>query len=152
VMTALFDPSGSILDGLPPHVWQGPTACQDWDRQAMEAGEREGAAGYFFSLGEPRHVGIASDYAYVAPATMAFTVHGQAVTQSSAAYTVGLRKLATGWRIRAWAWEGAQAGNAVRLRAICGERARNRVSDAVEATLPPRPTTAPSFLAKCRMG
>ena len=28
-MAALFDASGSILDGMAPHVWQGPTACQD---------------------------------------------------------------------------------------------------------------------------
>jgi hypothetical protein len=37
-MTALFDPSGSILDGLPPHVWQGPTATQDWYRDVLVVG------------------------------------------------------------------------------------------------------------------
>ena len=30
VMAALFDTSGSILDGMATHVWQGPTACEDW--------------------------------------------------------------------------------------------------------------------------
>src|SRR5262249_60928728 len=111
-----FDDSGSILDGLPPHVWQGPTACEDWYRQAMEAGEQEGAAGYFITLDEPRHVDVAGDHAYVVvPAKMTFTVHGQQVTQSGATYTVGLRKFTTGWRIRAWAWaKGAQAGKAER--------------------------------------
>ena len=34
---------GWILDGLAPHAWHGPTACQDWYREALEAGEREGA-------------------------------------------------------------------------------------------------------------
>jgi hypothetical protein len=40
---ALFYESGWILDGLAPHAWHGPTACQDWYREALEAGEREGA-------------------------------------------------------------------------------------------------------------
>jgi ketosteroid isomerase-like protein len=115
-MAALFDASGSILDGLAPHVWQGPTACEDWYRQAMEAGEREGAEGYFITLGEPLHVDVTGDNAYVvAPATMTFRAHGRQVTQSSATYTVALRKLASGWRIRAWAWaKGAHAENARR--------------------------------------
>lgn len=113
-MAALFDASGSILDGLAPHVWQGPTACEDWYRQAMEAGEREGAEGYFITLGEPSHVNVTGDNAYVvAPATMTF--RAQQVKQSGATYTVALRKLAPGWRIRAWAWaKGAHAGNATR--------------------------------------
>ena len=49
-MAILFDASGSILDGLPPHVWQSAAACEDWDRMAMEAGENEGAEGYHIFL------------------------------------------------------------------------------------------------------
>jgi hypothetical protein len=115
-MEALFDESGSILDGLPPHVWHGPTACQDWYREALEAGEREGAADYFIALGEPSHVDVSSDSGYVVvPATMTFKVHGRQITQSGATYTVALRRLAAGWRIRAWAWaKGAQAAHAPR--------------------------------------
>jgi hypothetical protein len=70
-MVALFDESGSILDGLPPHVWHGPTACQNWYREALEAGEREGAADYSIAIGEPHHADVTGDNAYVvAPATM----------------------------------------------------------------------------------
>jgi len=29
-MAATFDVPGSILDGMAPHLWQGPTATQDW--------------------------------------------------------------------------------------------------------------------------
>jgi hypothetical protein len=36
-MEALFDGSGNP-DGRAPHVWQGPTACQDWYQEALEAG------------------------------------------------------------------------------------------------------------------
>jgi ketosteroid isomerase-like protein len=95
----------SVLDGLAPHVWQGPTACRDWYRDVVAAGEKEGATGYFVTLGEPRHVDITGDRAYVVvPATMMFNVHGKQVTQSGSTFTAALRKLAEEWRITAWAW------------------------------------------------
>ena len=104
-MASTFAVPASILDGLPPHVWQGPTACQDWYRDVMAAGEREGITGYFVTLGEPRHVDVTGDRAYVVvPATMTFRAHGRQVTQSGSMFTVALRKLGEGWRITAWAW------------------------------------------------
>jgi hypothetical protein len=45
----------SILDGMAPHVWHGPTACEDWYRDAMIEGEPLGATDYFVDLGEPKH-------------------------------------------------------------------------------------------------
>jgi hypothetical protein len=30
-----FAVPGSILDGMAPHVWSGPTATQDWYRDAL---------------------------------------------------------------------------------------------------------------------
>ena len=115
-MAALFNKSGFILDGLAPHVWHGPTACQDWYRDALEAGDREGATDYFIALGEPSHADVTGDNGYVVvPATMTFKVHGQQITQTGATYTVALARFAAGWRIRAWAWaKGAQAGHAPR--------------------------------------
>jgi hypothetical protein len=104
-MAATCDVSMSILDGLPPHAWQGPTACEDWHRDVMAAGEREGATGYSVTLGEPWHVDITGDRAYVVvPSTMTFKVHGEQVAQSGSIFTVALRNLAEGWRISAWAW------------------------------------------------
>jgi hypothetical protein len=104
-MAATCDVPMSILDGLPPHAWQGPTACEDWHRDVMAAGEREGATDYIVTLGEPWHVDITADRAYVVvPSTMTFKVHGKQVTQSGSIFTVALRKLAAGWRITAWAW------------------------------------------------
>ena len=95
----------SILDGMPPHVWQGPTACKDWYRDVLTTGEREGATGYFVTLAEPRHVDVSGDRGYVVvPATMTFKVHGKQVTQSGSTFTVALQKLPAGWRITAWTW------------------------------------------------
>ncbi len=62
-MAATCADPASIIDGLPPHVWQGPKAGEDWYRDVMAAGEREGATGYFVILGEPRHVDITGDRA-----------------------------------------------------------------------------------------
>src|SRR5262245_44582253 len=109
-MAAMFSAPASILDGMPPHLWIGPTATQDWYRDVLLEGERHGASGYVVTLGEPLHNNITGDSAYVVlPATMTFKVHGKQVTQSGAIFTVALRKLDTGWRITAWAWaKGSQ--------------------------------------------
>jgi ketosteroid isomerase-like protein len=104
-MAANCADSTSVLDGLAPHVWQGPTACRDWYRDVLVAGAREGASEYVVTLGEPRHVDVTDDRAYVViPATMTFKVHGKQVTQSGSTFTVALHKIAAGWRITAWAW------------------------------------------------
>ena len=110
MMAATFAVPGSILDGMAPHVWQGPTATQDWYRDVLVEGEQHGASGYLVTLGEPLHNNVTGDSAYVVvPATMTFKVHGKQVTQIGAMFTVALRKLAEGWRIAAWAWSERQA-------------------------------------------
>ena len=104
-MAAVFAVPGSILDGMAPHVWQGPTATQDWYRDVLIEGEQHGASDYFVTLGEPLHNNITGNAAYVVvPATMTFKVRGKQVTQTGAIFTVALRKVAEGWRIAAWAW------------------------------------------------
>ena len=104
-MAATFAVPGSILDGMAPHVWQGPTATQDWYRDVLVEGKQHGASDYFVTLGEPLHNNVTGDSAYVVvPATMTFKVQGKQVTQSGAVFTVALRKLAERWRIAAWAW------------------------------------------------
>jgi hypothetical protein len=110
-MASTFAIPGSILDGMAPHVWQGPTTSQDWYRDVLIEGEQHGASDYFVTLGEPLHNNTTGEAAYVVlPATMTFKVKGQQVTQTGAVFTVALRKLAEGWRIAAWAWaKGSRA-------------------------------------------
>ena len=104
-MAACFAVPGSILDGLAPHVWHGPTACEDWYRDVLVAGEHEGATDYSVTIGTPLHANVTGDSAYVVvPATMTFKVHGKQITQSGAIFTAALRKHEDGWRIAAWAW------------------------------------------------
>ena len=104
-MAATFAVPGYILDGMAPHVWQGPTVAQDWYRDVMIEGKEHGASGYFVSVGEPLHNDVTGGTAYIVlPATMTFDVKGTKVTQSGAVFTVALRKTAGGWRVAAWAW------------------------------------------------
>src|SRR5215510_11159513 len=99
-MAAAFAVPGSILDGMAPHVWHGPTASQDWYRDVLTEAEAHGASNYSVTLGEPLHNNASGDSAYVVvPATMTFKVHGRQVTQSGAIFTVALRRLTEGWRI-----------------------------------------------------
>jgi ketosteroid isomerase-like protein len=104
-MASTFADPGSILDGMAPHVWQGPTASQDWYRDVLTEAKQHGASDYSVTLGEPLHDNTTGDSAYVVvPATMTFKVHGHQVTQTGAIFTVALRKFVQGWRIAAWAW------------------------------------------------
>jgi hypothetical protein len=55
LMAATFAVPGSILDGMAPHVWQGPTAAQDWYRDVLIEGKQHGASDYFVTVREPLH-------------------------------------------------------------------------------------------------
>jgi ketosteroid isomerase-like protein len=101
---ACADPM-QILDGMSPHVWQGPTAAADWYTDALTEGKHLGVTDYHIGLGEPRHVDITGDYAYVVvPATFDYNRQGKQVNQTGAAFTVALRKVDGDWRLTAWAW------------------------------------------------
>lgn len=113
-MAAAFAVPGSILDGMPPHVWQGTTAAEDWYRDVLINTKKEGASDFVVTLGTPRHMEITGDAAYlVVPATMRFKVHGKQITQSGAVFTLALRQLSEGWRIAAWAWAKGTAQQSI---------------------------------------
>lgn len=104
-MASFFMAPGFILDGMAPHVWQGPTAAKDWYRDVLAEGELHGASGYIVTLGEPIHNNVTDDSAYVVvPASMTFNMQGKQVMQNGAFLTVALRRDVDNWRIVAWAW------------------------------------------------
>jgi hypothetical protein len=49
-MAATFAVPGSILDGMAPHLWQGPTATQDWYRDVLIEGKQHGASEIISSM------------------------------------------------------------------------------------------------------
>jgi ketosteroid isomerase-like protein len=104
-MAACFAVPGTILDGMAPHLWRGPTAAQDWYRDVLVEGEHLGAGDYHVTLEAPLHVNVTGDAGYVvSPATMTFKLKGQQVTQTGAIFTTAFQKVAGDWRIAAWAW------------------------------------------------
>lgn len=104
-MAEAFAAPGFILDGMAPHTWYGTTAAEDWYRDVLKEGKEHGATAYAVKVGDPHHVDVKGDTAYVvAPVTMTFMVKGQLITQSGATFTAALRKVAGQWRIAAWAW------------------------------------------------
>ena len=104
-MAAACDTPMSILDGMAPHVWHGLTASQDWYRDVLKEGAHQGASDYLVELGEPWHVAVTGDRAYVAvPATMAFTLKSKRMKQSGSVYVVALRQVGSNWRLMSWAW------------------------------------------------
>lgn len=109
-MSAAFAPDGSILDGMAPHLWLGPTATADWYRDLLTGGARLGASGYHITIVEHTHNSTTADSAYVVvPAGMTFELNGTRVPQTYSTFTVALRRLPVGWRVAAWAWsKGAQ--------------------------------------------
>ncbi|CAN7524322.1 nuclear transport factor 2 family protein [Phenylobacterium sp. LjRoot219] len=109
-MAACFAVPGTILDGMAPHLWQGPTAAKDWYRDVLAEGEHAGASDYHVTIALTLHADVTGDAAYVvSPATMTFKLKGKQVTQSGATFTTALRKVADDWRIAAWAWGKGQS-------------------------------------------
>jgi hypothetical protein len=104
-MAACFAVPGTILDGMAPHLWSGPSAPRDWWADVLAEGAHLGAGDYAVTVGEPLHNDVTGDAAYlVLPATMTFDLRGQSVTQTDAWFTVALARIAGAWRIAAWAW------------------------------------------------
>jgi ketosteroid isomerase-like protein len=104
-MASHFAASATILDGMPPHVWHGNSASDDWYTDVLDEGKHAGASGYLVTLSTPLHANVTGDSAYVvAPATMSFDLRCDRVTQTGAVFTVALRKSNAVWKIAAWAW------------------------------------------------
>lgn len=109
-MAAQFATSGTILDGMAPHSWVGPTAAEDWYADVLTEGAHVGAANYHVTVGGAVHNAITGDAAYlVLPATMTFELKGVPQTQTGAYFTVALRRQDGAWRIVSWAWTKGRA-------------------------------------------
>src|SRR4029453_9202429 len=63
----------SILDEFPPHEWHGPGACSTWMKDYDADAKANGITDGVVTLGDPRHVDVAGDRAYVVvPADFAY--------------------------------------------------------------------------------
>jgi opacity protein-like surface antigen len=95
----------SIIDDFPPHEWHGRGACATWANDYDADAKKNGITDGIVTLGQPRHIDIAADRAYVVvPASYKFKKNGKPAEEVGSTLTVALQRGGTGWRITAWSW------------------------------------------------
>ena len=95
----------SIIDEFPPHEWHGTGACAAWANDFDADAKKNGITDGIVTLGNPRHVDVSGDRAYVVvPANYAFKKKGKRVKETGSTLTIALQKGTAGWRMTGWAW------------------------------------------------
>lgn len=97
-------PSAGIIDEIPPHSWQGASACADWWRSFQSFAKSNRITEPSVSTGTPWHLAVDARTAYmVAPATYSYRVSGKAQREAGI-FTVSFRKTLNGWLMSGWTW------------------------------------------------
>jgi ketosteroid isomerase-like protein len=95
----------SIIDEFPPYEWHGSGACLTWMKDYDTDARANGITDGIVTLGDPRHVDVTGDHAYVVvPANYAFKKDGKPVQETGSMFTLVLQKGAADWRVTGWAW------------------------------------------------
>jgi ketosteroid isomerase-like protein len=95
----------SIIDEFPPHEWHGTGACARWISDFNADAKRNGITDGVAKLGNPSHVDITADRAYVViSANYTFKQKGKPESEVGSIITLALQKGPSGWRITGWAW------------------------------------------------
>ena len=95
----------SIIDEFPPHEWHGAGACSTWANDYDADAKKNGITDGIVTLGNPRHVNITGDRAYVVvPANFTYKQKGKPAKETGSMLTISLQKAAAGWRMTGWAW------------------------------------------------
>ena len=94
-----------IIDEFAPYEWHGAGACSIWASDYEADAKKNGITDPVVTLGNPRHIEITGDRAYVVmPASYSFKQNGKPMKETGSTLTVALHKDAAGWRITAWTW------------------------------------------------
>jgi hypothetical protein len=95
-----------IVDEVPPFLWRGPRAFQQWSTDLDTDAKKQGMTEPMVKLGTPTRTEVSGDHAYVViPAVYTFKQRGVAMRES-AQMTFALRKGPGGWLIHGWTWTG----------------------------------------------
>jgi C1A family cysteine protease len=96
----------SIIDAFAPHTWQ---SCSTWWNDYAAWAKKSGVTDGTVNLGDPKHVDITGDRAYVViPASFAWQANGKPMKENGSTWTLVLQKDPAGWRIAAWTWSAGQ--------------------------------------------
>jgi hypothetical protein len=98
-----------ILDELPPFLWRGPRAFQQWSTALGDEAKTQGLTDQMVKISAPTRTESSGDHAYVVvPAVYTFKQRGVAMRES-AQMTFALQKSAGAWLIHGWTWTGPKA-------------------------------------------
>ena len=95
----------SVIDDFPPHEWQGAGACKMWMNDYDAYAKKNGVADGVVTLGQPMHVDVTGDRAYVVvPASFTYKKNGKPTNENGSTFIVALQKAGGAWHITGWAW------------------------------------------------
>ena len=101
---ALHVAAPTLIDEVPPHLWRGPKAFDNWGADLAKSEAAEGKSGGQVTIGAPTREIVSGDHAYaVAPTTYTFQQKGRTMRET-AQFTFILNKEASGWKIASWTW------------------------------------------------
>jgi ketosteroid isomerase-like protein len=96
----------TILDEVPPFLWRGPKAFQEWSTALDSASKQAGITDQMVTISAPTRTETSGDSAYViVPAVYTYKEKGVAMREA-AQMTFVLKKGASGWLIHGWTWTG----------------------------------------------
>jgi len=95
-----------IIDEVPPFVWRGSKAFQEWGAALDAASKQAGLTDQKVTIKPPTRVESTAEAAYVVvPAVYSYKEKGTAMHEA-AQMTFVLKKAASGWLIHGWTWTG----------------------------------------------
>jgi len=95
-----------ILDEVPPFLWRGARAFQQWSTDLDNDAKKKGITDQMVKLGATTRTETSGDQAYVVVrAVYTFKERGVAMREA-AQMTFVLRKGPGGWLIHGWTWTG----------------------------------------------
>jgi ketosteroid isomerase-like protein len=96
----------TITDEVPPYLWRGSKAFQDWSADLESDAKKQGITDPKVTLSTPTRIETNGDQAYVVvPAVYSYKQRGAAMREA-AHMTFVLKKEAGGWLIHGWTWSG----------------------------------------------
>jgi hypothetical protein len=96
----------TIIDEVPPYLWNGPQAFQAWSADLGADSKKNGITDESVAISAATRVETSGDGAYVVvPAVYSFKERGVAMREA-AQMTFVLKKGPGGWLIHAWTWTG----------------------------------------------
>ena len=96
----------TIIDEVPPYIWQGPKAFETWAADLTKNDAAGGITEEKVTLGAVTREVVSPDTAYViVAATYTFRQKGVAMREP-AQMTFALKKESGAWKIAGWSWTG----------------------------------------------